>query len=370
MLSLPPHVHSGDLAAEPLAPGALSAGFAALLAAPLPGLAAFDGFALAEADLPWAKQLPAAAAGQAVTFLLAGRWHVAREHDVWVEPGVAFHARIAGRGPLYNPMFNTGTLIAPHDGPVEIARAVSEWADEDGRLFTPVDSYVQGEGRIEGIALFWQGDPLMGLQALAARGDVGGLVAAEIARLQFAPSVPAGWRYYHQFGDGGIFSAHGDEICCHTHKNVGVLQRDVSLPLEAGATIDWRWIVEELPADVPEDQALTHDYLSIAVEFDDGRDITYMWSAGLPVGTVFPCPLPFWTAIETHMVARSGVAELGRWLPESRNLFEDYKAHIGGNATRITRVWMIANSVFLRGSGSCRYAGIRIRGNGWHETLL
>jgi hypothetical protein len=357
-------------AAEPLAPGVLSAGFAELLAEPLPGLAASASFTLSADDLPWTRQVLTVKAGQSVTFLLTGRWYVARSCDVWVEPGIAFHARTGGGKPIYNPMRNTGTMVAAYGGPVEIARAISEWADQDGGLFTPLESYTQSEGYIEGIALVWEGDALEGLRALAARGDVSGLVAAEIERLGENSVLPAGWRYYHQFGDGGIFSAQPGEIHCNTHKNVGVLQRDVSVPLEPGSTVDWRWIVEEIPAAVPEDQAITHDYLSIAVEFDDGQDITYMWSAGLPLGKVFRCPLPFWTAIETHMVVRTGFDDLGRWLSESRSLFDDYHAHIGGNATRIVRVWLIANSVFLRRTGTCRYANIELHGKNWRETLL
>ena len=37
--------------------------------------------------------------------------------------------------------------------------------------------------------------------------------------------------------------------------------------------LSWRWIVEELPSRLPEDQLTSHDYLSIAAEFDDGPAI-------------------------------------------------------------------------------------------------
>lgn len=39
-----------------------------------------------------------------------------------------------------------------------------------------------------------------------------------------------------------------------------------------------------LPSEVREDTLTTHDYMSIAVEFDNGQDITCYWSAELPVG--------------------------------------------------------------------------------------
>ena len=56
----------------------------------------------------------------------------------------------------------------------------------------------------------------------------------------------------------------------------------------------------------------THDYMSIAVKFDDGKDLTFFWSRDLPVDTAFHCPLPGWKQREIHVVARSGTAELGK----------------------------------------------------------
>jgi hypothetical protein len=50
-------------------------------------------------------------------------------------------------------------------------------------------------------------------------------------------------------------------------------------------------LLEELPSQRPEDRLTSHDYLSIAAEFDDGQDLTYFWSSSLPVGA-FRCPIP------------------------------------------------------------------------------
>jgi hypothetical protein len=128
--------------------------------------------------------------------------------------------------------------------------------------------------------------------------------------------------------------------------------------------------VDELPVDLAEDTLPSHDYLSIAVEFDDGRDLTYYWSAALPEGTVYRCPLPTWKDKETHVVVRSGPRELGRWLAEQRDLHADYARFIGGPARAVVRVWLIANSLFQRGHGRCEYASIRLITNGrTHEVL-
>lgn len=359
------------LAAPFLAEGELQRGLRALRAADAPAeLAEAAYFRLAPADMPWALKPLTVSAGQQVTFLLSGRWHMSRQHDIWLEPGVVFHARVSG-GAMFNPMNNTGTMTAAAAGAVEIARSAGEWANPQGVLATPPDIYRQADGLIEGVVLTWKGDPLAGLRKLAAQGAFGGLAAAEAQRLAADPATPAGWRQYYQFGEAGVFSlSAAGEICCETHKNVSLLQKDVDIPLTPDLRLDWRWIVGELPSLAPEDQAGTHDYLSIAAEFDDGQDITYMWSVGLPVGKAFRCPLPYWNDIETHVVARSGRDELGVWLNESRPLTADYRALIGGKATRVVRVWLIAVSLFMRRTGSCRYADIALTAAGKTEKLL
>ena len=147
-------------------------------------------------------------------------------------------------------------------------------------------------------------------------------------------------------------------MCCDTHGDVGILRRPAALPLQPGTILSWRWRVDSLPIDLREDSLPSHDYLSIAVEFDDGQDLTYYWSAALPVGTVYRCPLPTWKDKETHVVVRSGLGELGRWLEQRRDVHEDYRRCIGGSARSVVRVWLIANSLFQRGHGRCEYSGI------------
>jgi len=135
----------------------------------------------------------------------------------------------------------------------------------------------------------------------------------------------------------------------------------VRRPLTRESRLRWSWCVDRLPSRLPEHIQPTHDYLSIAVEFDDGRDLTYLWSAALPVDTIFQCPLPWWDRRETHWVVRSGAHELGRWIDEGRDLLADCEQALGGAPPReVVAVWLIAVSAFQRGAGRCRYRGIAL----------
>lgn len=330
-------------------------------------------FTLTPQDMPWTQTLGELQAGQQVTFFLNGLWWFSKEHGRWLEPGFVFFARVAGSSStIHNTMQNTGTLTADRAGRLLIARSAGEFANPQGDLGVPPAQYQAGQGRVEGVAIVWKGLAEDGLLALSAQGDVQGFVRAELQRQRQARLMPAGWHNFFAFGDGGIFTeGPGNRIDCETHKNVGILQYPLAdQPLRPGLTLDWRWVVDRLPSHLPEDQILTHDYLSIAVEFDDGQDITYLWSSSLPVGKVFRCPLPGWDVVETHVVQRSGLADLGKPFDERRDLFEDYRHIVGGKATRVVRVWLLANSLFMRQIGRCAYRRIAIGQTGQLQRIL
>lgn len=319
-------------------------------------------FELGGSDLPWKDLGITLAKGQEATFLLGGRVWLSREQDLWVEPGVAFHVRTRGTRPIFNPMSNTGTMTAADNGPLEMARSLVEFQNEEGELAVPKNEYVKADARIYGLALVWRGSALAGLESLLRHGDVDGIVAAELAHLQSPRKLPAGWNNFFMLGGGPvIFNDIGNgAISCEPLKNAGILQRPVGIELKPQTKLSWRWIVEELPSRLPEDQLTSHDYLSIAAEFDDGQDLTYFWSSSLPVGKAFRCPIPRWTPLESHMVVRSGLADLGKWVSDERDIHADYKEHIGGPAKSVVRVWLLGVSLFQRRAGSCRFGDMQI----------
>jgi hypothetical protein len=200
-------------------------------------------------------------------------------------------------------------------------------------------------------------------------------VQAELKRQERGDITPDGWHYLWHLGPAEIYrdaETPGGAPCihCDTRGNVGILQKDVDLPLEENSEISWRWCVEQLPSTLREDSVPSHDYLSIAVEFDNGRDITYYWSNTLAEGTGYDCPLPNWKGKEYHVVIRSGTPGLGQWQDERRNLHQDYRHYMGEPPQRIVRVWLIANSIFQRGSGRCDYSDILLHQGAEYTRVL
>jgi len=315
---------------------------------------------------PWSESGLDLATGDAITWFAAGRVHLSRALDIWVPPSFQLWARVGPAGTVLRGTRDTHTFHATTDGPLQLASYFpGEWSTPQGELGAGADEYRNVSGGLTVLLLQWRHgvDPVAALNASIRLGTAPAPVADEYARLTDPTSQPDGWDYLWYLGPGEIYrpgrAPDGrPSVCCHTHGDVGILRRDAALPLQPGTFLDWRWRVDSLPVDLREDSLPSHDYLSIAVEFDDGQDLTYYWSSVLPVGTVYRCPLPTWQDKETHVVVRSGKAELGRWLDERRDVYEDYRRCIGGPARSIVRVWLIANSLFQRGHGRCEYSAI------------
>lgn len=245
-----------------------------------------------------------------------------------------------------------------------IAKPPGEWLDATGR-FDPDYPHAGATGALTVAVLVWPGSAREGLAKFRSN-DASGFAAREIARLDARVPLAAGWRLW-RLGETQIFRAEaGDSqparICCHTAQDAGILKYPVDAALDRSTRLTWAWRADELPSKLREDFLPTHDYFSIAVEFDNGRDLTYMWSAALPEGKVFPCPLPWWDKRETHQVVRSDLAKLGVWLEEKQPVLDDYERAIGGEPpTRIVAVWLIAVSIFQKRKGICSFARIKLK---------
>jgi hypothetical protein len=308
--------------------------------------------------------------GDTVTWLAAGRVYLSRLLDIWVGPSFQLWGRVGDEGQVFRGTRATHTFTAERSGRLWLASYFpGEWADRKGSLATPASDYANVSGAMSVLVVKWrQGADVPGLFRNWARGTrVPGLVLAEAHRFDEPVPAPDHWEYLWYLGRGEIYrssvtSGGQATIYCDTHGDVGILRKDAAAPLQPGTRLRWSWRVDELPADLPEDTLPSHDYLSIAVEFDDGKDISYYWSSSLPVGRVYRCPLPTWKDKETHVVVRSGASELGQWLDEERDLFEDYRRIIGGPARTVVRVWLIALSLHQRGHGRCEYARITVDG--------
>lgn len=317
---------------------------------------------LLASDAGWRSSGMTVLKDQSFTVFADGAVWIAKALGVGVGPQTALWVRIGGQAPVRKVSGNATSFEAWSDGELEFClKPPGEWLDDGGR-FDPAVPRAGATGTISVVLAVWPGSAAAGVTAFERVTGLRELVSDAVP-------PPKGWSYLWRIGDGSIYRPHEYEgkPCIHveTKGDVGILQYPVDAPLDDDTTLEWRWRVDRLPSSLPEHIQPTHDYLSIAVEYENGQDLTYFWSAALPVDTVFQCPLMWWDKRETHWVVRSGPAELGTWVSETRRLKADYAQAIpGAMPMKIVRVWLIAVSVFQRGRGEATFADIALTSGG------
>tara|TARA_R110001592_G_scaffold337300_1_gene623453 strand:+ start:44512 stop:45681 length:1170 start_codon:yes stop_codon:yes gene_type:complete len=323
-------------------------------------------FDLPANEAPWLACDMSLSAGDEVSYFFEGRVYANRFLDIWVPLALQIWSKV-GDGDLFRGTRKSHSFTARDSGPLQFGNYFpNDWADPAGTRQQSDSVYASMQGGTRILVVRWTGGVLESLRALQQAGDYEQRLQSEIDRIEAGDLTPEGWYHLWHVGPSEIYrDGHGEEgspcIHCHTAGSTGILQKDVDVPLQENSEISWRWCVKQLPSPLREDAVPSHDYLSIAVEFDNGKDITYYWSSTLPVGTGYDCPLPNWKGKEFHVVIRSGEQGLGEWHTERRNLYSDYLHYMGEPPGRIVRVWLIANSLFQRNSGSCDYSDIVLR---------
>jgi hypothetical protein len=265
---------------------------------------------------PWTATGMVLEAGEEVSYFAQGRVYANRALDIWLTPALQLWCRVGPKGEVFRGTRNSHSFRLEDPGELFLGNYFpNDWADRTGARALDDDVYNKVSGEIRVIIVRWAGCALAGLKHVLRSGDHEDCLALEIARLEQGDTTPPGWNYLWKLGPAEIYrSGTGPSgracIHCHTRADVGILQFPLELPLEPGTELGWSWCVNQLPSDLREDSIPTHDYLSIAVEFDNGRNITYYWSGSLPPGTGYDCPLPSWRGKEYHVVVKSGTTGL------------------------------------------------------------
>lgn len=84
--------------------------------------------------------------------------------------------------------------------------------------------------------------------------------------------------------------------------------------------------------------------------------LTYVWDARLPPGTVLPSA---YTDRVRMIVVRSGSAEAGRWVAETRNVLEDYRRAFGEEPPPISGIAVMTDTDQTGGRATAWYGDLR-----------
>jgi hypothetical protein len=322
--------------------------------------------------IPWTATGVCMKAGDTVTTFAAGRVWRSRLLDLWLRPQFALWFKVGINGSVFNSTWHSNTFTATDQGELYVANQFPGQFGEPkgGRLAGQLSVYEKAEGRFEILIVAWKDGVNVSQVLEKANHNVSSnppqLAWQELERIKrdAHPSVPEDWKLLWFLGTSSIYSLHEHKsqpcMHCKPYQNVGILQKTLEPPIQLskGTQVSWDWCVSSLPSRLREDLTISHDYLSIAFEFENGRDLTYTWSWELPKEHGYWCPLPAWADREYHVVIRSGTDELGKWLHEERGLHVDYVKYVEDGKEdsvqipqQVVRVWFIAGNRWQRFDG-------------------
>jgi len=111
------------------------------------------------------------------------------------------------------------------------------------------------------------------------------------------------------------------------------ISKEIKVDVKELPLLVWRWKAVVLPAGGDCRRKATDDEAAqIYVAFPRAptplrsRIIGYVWDTTAPVGTIAKSQS---SGLVTYVVVRSGAAELGRWMTETRNVYDDFKRIYG-----------------------------------------
>lgn len=385
---------------------------------------------LPASNIPWTPTGIYVGYEQAISVFATGRTWRSRLLDLYLPPKFNLWFRIGVNGLIFNSTHDTKTFLSMDRQEGQELFVANQFPGsfsdkEGGRVGGNLSVYDKAQGAFQILIVVWE--PGLSIQVDIRNAfrrllhpadetmpiyDPFGLMSVGMDRISsryLIDDAPRGWSLLWFLGQSQIFYQEQEAItnedriakhelesvpegtnidsdslqpdpsssvpiirCIPSH-NVGILQKDITppLPLTPQTTTTWSWNMIDLPSRLREDTTISHDYFSLAFEFENGRDLTYTWSWELPVGFGYWCPLAAWCDREYHVVLRSGTDELAQWVDEQRNIYEDYVEYVNAGdlkktvPTQIVKVWLIAGNRWQRYRGEMLIKKVRL----WDDSI-
>jgi hypothetical protein len=297
-----------------------------------------------------------------ISWFAHGDSWIASRRGPHLDAALQLRLRTGAAGPALTATGATFTATAPHDGPIEICSLFPGElrGDDESIVYDRTMPRRLLRGGFDVLVAVWpKKTDVRTRLARAVRHDPSGLARCELDRLNAPITSPCGWEPHRHVPLAGLHQRREHQVDVLSHGRAEIICRKVRVPLTDTLRLRWRWHLRQLPTRHAEDTLLTHDYMAVAVEFDDGRDLSYHWSAALPKETSYRCPLPHWRQREWHLVVGSGTTELGAWRHEDRAIAPDLAKTIEGATPReIVGIWLVVTCVSAGGEARGSYADI------------
>lgn len=175
--------------------------------------------------------------------------------------------------------------------------------------------------------------------------------------------VPNGWQLKEKSGRADLSIVDSDGLKAVQLRSTNTsfsLQRTINADLKKFPILSWKWKVTKLPEGGDFRHSKTDDQAAqLFVAFNKRQMIVYLWDTTAPKDLVGEALAPPFMSIKV-IVLRSAKAEAGKWLTESRNVYEDYKKLYGntGQPPVVSGVRLQINTQHTKSSAESYFADL------------
>ena len=176
---------------------------------------------------------------------------------------------------------------------------------------------------------------------------------------------PKDFEYLSILGESEVWSGRlvSNEylVSAKLEDDVGIIKMPVNIELSESMRFSFDWLYHSLPAVAPETSVVGHDYLSIALEFDNGQDLTWMWSKFLAKGTSLHAHCLGGVRERRIMFSTVALMVWANGGRTARNVLDDYAGAVAGDPPKkIVGIWLIANNLFAKQDASASFRNITL----------
>jgi hypothetical protein len=173
--------------------------------------------------------------------------------------------------------------------------------------------------------------------------------------------VPKGWQLQEKSGKADIALVKDEDLNAVRFRSANTsfsLQKEVNVDLKQFPVLTWKWKVTKLPVGGDFRRSKTDDQAAqLFLAFSKTKAIVYIWDTTVPQGTMGNAAAPFFMSIKA-VVVRSGAADMGKWLTEVRNVYDDYKRLFGDEPPPVAGVRLQINSQHTETSAESYFANV------------
>jgi hypothetical protein len=176
--------------------------------------------------------------------------------------------------------------------------------------------------------------------------------------------VPVGWQLKEKSGraDLAVVEENGVSALRLTSNDSSFsIQKTVDVDVSRYPLMSWRWKVTRLPEGGDFRKSKTDDQAAqLFLAFSRTRAIVYIWDTTAPQGLSENAASPPFMNIKA-VVVQSGESQTGRWLTETRNVYNDYKKLFGHEPPPVGGIRIQINSQHTSSAAESYFADVVFR---------